>query len=102
MKQAQKQVNEWTAQFEPQYFQPLEVIARLAEEVGELAREVNHRYGAKPKKSTEKRAEIEDEIADIIFTLCCLANPLGIDLDASWKRMMQKYAKRDGKRYKRK
>ena len=72
------------------------------EEVGELAREINHRFGPKKKKQNESNKEIGDELADIIFTLCCLANPLKIDLDKSFQKMMKKYSSRDKKRYERK
>ena len=32
------------------YFSPLANLARMTEEVGELAREINHHYGEKKKK----------------------------------------------------
>ena len=82
------------------YFKPLEILARLMEEVGELAREINHRFGPKKKKSSEKKKEIGEEIADIIFTLCCLANSLNIDLDKAFKNTMKKYSQRDKDRFK--
>ena len=53
---------------------------RMSEEVGELAREVNHTYGEKPKKSTEADNSIELELGDILFITICFANSLGIDL----------------------
>jgi NTP pyrophosphatase (non-canonical NTP hydrolase) len=77
----------------------LEILARLTEENGELARELNHRYGAKRKKATEDDAEVADEIADILFTLCCLANSLDISLDEAWERCMNKVHKRDTSRF---
>ena len=98
----QKGVDDWVRQYKIGYFKPLETIARLAEEVGELAREVNHRYGPKKKKSSEKKNEVDDEIADIIFTLICLANSLNIDMDKSFEKMMKKLNTRDAKRYKKK
>ena len=99
IKEFQKDVDEFTNSFVPQYWQPLEILARLTEETGELAREINDRFGAKKKKSTEKKKEIEDEISDIIFTLICLANSQEIDLDSAWKNMMDKLYKRDSKRF---
>ena len=102
LKDIQKQVDEWTSQFTPQYWQPHEILARLSEEVGELAREINHIYGQKKKKSTEETKEMADEIADIIFTLSCLANSQKISLDESWKKMIEKYEKRDSERFKKK
>ena len=98
----QKNVDDWISRHKIGYFKPLEVIARLAEEVGELAREVNHLYGPKKKKSSEKKNEISDEIADIFFTLICLANSLNINLDKSFEKMMKKLNTRDKKRYKKK
>jgi NTP pyrophosphatase (non-canonical NTP hydrolase) len=46
----QKEVDDFIQQFKMGYFSPLSQMARLTEEVGELAREVNHYYGEKPKK----------------------------------------------------
>lgn len=95
----QEGVDRWISQYKIGYFKPLEILARLTEEVGELARELNHRFGAKKKKSTEKKQEVGDEIADIIFTLICLANSLSINLDKSFEKMMKKLNTRDRKRY---
>lgn len=102
LKKAQNDVDEWVKQLKIGYFQPLEIMARLTEETGELAREVNHRWGPKKKKSTEEKKELEDEMGDIIFTLCCLANSQNIDLDEAWKRTMDKCYGRDKDRYEKK
>jgi len=72
------------------------------EETGELAREVNHVHGPKKKKSFEEEKEIGIEIADIIFTLCCLANSQGIDLDKEFAKVMDKCYGRDKERFERK
>lgn len=96
---SQKEVDNWIKQYKIGYFKPLEVMARLMEEVGELARELNHRYGPKKKKKYEDKIEIGDEIADIFFTLICLANSLDIDLDDSFDRMMKKLNTRDKDRF---
>jgi NTP pyrophosphatase (non-canonical NTP hydrolase) len=66
-------------------------MSRLIEEVGELAREVNHVYGEKKKKSDEEPGDIEGEVGDILYTLICFSNANGYLLDrahwiASWKR----------------
>ncbi|HLS06600.1 MAG TPA: nucleotide pyrophosphohydrolase, partial [Bacillota bacterium] len=53
LQQLQDEVDQYISQFEEGYFSPLSLIARLSEEVGELAREINHHYGEKPKKDTE-------------------------------------------------
>ncbi|MBI3983899.1 nucleotide pyrophosphohydrolase [Candidatus Microgenomates bacterium] len=75
-------------------------MLRVSEEVGELAREVNHRFGSKPKKPTEPAGDLGEEISGIIFALICLANSQGIDLDKAWAKEMSKYAKRDNQRFK--
>ena len=66
---AQRRVDAWVGQFEEGYFHPLTNIARLTEEVGELAREVNHRFGQKTKKPGEPDGDLAMEMADIIFVL---------------------------------
>ncbi len=98
LKEKQKIVDDWVSQYPEGYWSPHEIICRLAEETGELAREVNHCFGPKKKKDSEDAKEIGDEISDVIFTLICLANSLDIDLDKSFEKMMDKYNKRDKKR----
>jgi NTP pyrophosphatase (non-canonical NTP hydrolase) len=102
MKKIQKQVDNWVSQYKIGYFKPLEILARLTEEVGELARELNHRFGPKKKKPSEETQEIGDEMADIIFTLVCLANSLNINLDKHFKRVMDKCYGRDKDRWEKK
>ena len=66
---AQETVDRWVGQFEEGYFHPLTNVARLAEEVGELAREINHRYGEKTK---EPEGDMAMELADILFVVICI------------------------------
>jgi NTP pyrophosphatase (non-canonical NTP hydrolase) len=74
-------------------------MARLSEEVGELAREVNHRFGQKTKKPDEVDGDLAMEMADILFVLICMANREGIDLQEAFDRMMEKVEKRDESRW---
>lgn len=83
------------------YWAPLSSLARLTEEVGELAREVNHTYGEKPKKADEEQGNIAAEMGDILFILASLANSLNIDLDEAFEQVMAKYQRRDAQRWKR-
>jgi NTP pyrophosphatase (non-canonical NTP hydrolase) len=99
LKDIQEQVDKWMSQFKLQYWEPHEILTRLTEETGELAREINHLYGPKPKKPSEDVRELEEEIADLIFTLCCLANSKGIDLDAAFSKVLTKYSRRDNNRF---
>ena len=98
----QQRVDRWISQFEEGYFHPLTNLARLTEEVGEFAREVNHRFGQKPKKKDEAEADLAMEMADILFVLICMANREGIDLDEAFERMMHKVETRDANRWTRK
>jgi NTP pyrophosphatase (non-canonical NTP hydrolase) len=99
---AQTDVDAWISQFEEGYWKPLSMLARVTEETGELAREINHRFGEKPKKPGEPEQDIGEEISDIIFVLLSLANSLEIDMDQAWDRMMEKYRTRDKDRWTRK
>jgi len=99
---SQRRVDTWISQFEAGYFDPLTNIARLTEEVGELAREVNHRFGQKTKKPDEAPGDLGMEMADIIFVLICMANREGIDLQAAFDAMMTKVETRDANRWIRK
>jgi NTP pyrophosphatase (non-canonical NTP hydrolase) len=98
----QQCVNRWISQFEEGYFHPLTNLARLTEEVGEFAREVNHRFGQKTKKPAEPDADLGMEMADILFVLICMANREGINLDEAFDRMMAKVEHRDADRWTRK
>ena len=94
--EAQRRVDDWISQFEEGYWPPLANLARLMEEVGELARLVNHRFGTKPKKPGEAEQELAEELADVLFVILCMANEQEID------RVLDKYRSRDGDRWVRK
>jgi NTP pyrophosphatase (non-canonical NTP hydrolase) len=99
LRDAQRRVDQWIDQFEEGYFHPLTNLARLTEEVGELAREVNHRFGQKTKKKEEPEGDLGMEMADILFVLICMANREGIDLEEAFDRMMEKVESRDDARW---
>ncbi|HWW60466.1 MAG TPA: nucleotide pyrophosphohydrolase [Thermoanaerobaculia bacterium] len=98
----QKEVDVWIAQFEEGYFAPLPMLARVTEEVGELARALMHHYGGKTPKPGESQGDVAEEIADVMFVLVCLANSLRIDLDEAFAKIMTKYRERDSGRWTRK
>lgn len=100
--EAQEAVDAWVSRFEEGYWPPLSILARLTEEVGELARELNHRYGSKPKKPDEPEADLALELADILFVIITLANSHDIDLEYALKRVLEKYETRDAERWTRK
>ncbi len=98
----QKQVDDWVQQFDTPYWPALEKMARLSEEVGEVAREINHLYGNKKKKDSEDKKELADELIDVLFTLICIANDEDINLEKAWQKMVnEKMNKRDINRFER-
>jgi NTP pyrophosphatase (non-canonical NTP hydrolase) len=99
LRDSQARVDKWISQFEEGYFHPLTNLARLSEEVGELAREINHRFGQKTKKKEEAEGDMAMEMADILFVLICMANREGIDLQEAFDRMMEKVERRDAERW---
>lgn len=102
LKANQKEVDRWISQYKLGYFQPLEILARLTEEVGEVARELNHQFGPKKKKASEASAHLDEELADVIYTVVCLANSQKINLDSAWKKVMKKLYTRDKDRWEKK
>ena len=101
-REAQDAVDRWVSQYEEGYFSPLTNLARLTEEVGELAREINHDFGQKPKRSDEPAGSVAMELADVLFVVICLANSQKIDLDHAFGQMMAKVTSRDAGRWTRK
>lgn len=99
MQQLQKEVDDYISQFKEGYFTPLAMLARMTEELGELSREVNHYYGEKPKKNTEKENTVEEELGDMLFVMICFANSLNISLEEAHNRVMHKFQTRDKDRW---
>lgn len=77
-------------------------LARLIEEVGELARVYNHKYGEKIKKPSEEADDMIGEMGDILFDIICMANVEGIDLDAALRKVIDKSQTRDKDRFEKK
>ena len=97
--EAQERVDEWINQFEEGYWPPLSMLASLTEEVGELAREINHREKIKRKKETEEDKGLGLELADVLFSLMCIANYYEVDLDKQLEEVIDKYSQRDKNRW---
>ena len=99
LKDAQERVDAWISRFDEGYWPPLTNLARLIEEVGELAREMNHRFGHKTKKTEEPQQDLALELADVLFVLLVIANEQGIDLDEALEQVLEKYRTRDSERW---
>jgi len=93
------EVDAWIAAHGVRYFDPLTNMAMLAEEVGEVARIMARRYGEQSEKASDKRKELGEELADVLFVTLCLANQTGTDLQAAWNKRMQVKSVRDKARH---
>ena len=73
-------------------------MAVLTEEVGELARVMSRKYGDQSFKEGEKD-NIDDEIADVLWVLLCIANQTGVNVTEAFARNLEKKTKRDNTRH---
>jgi NTP pyrophosphatase (non-canonical NTP hydrolase) len=98
----QKQIDDSVQPYVKPYWDPLSQLAGIIEEVGEVSRILNHKYGDKPKKPDEHHEVLADELADIIYSVLCLANSEGIELDGPLQRSIAKLETRDKDRFEKK
>jgi Predicted pyrophosphatase len=98
LEEAQKQVDKWVKTYGVRYFSELTNMAVLTEEVGELARVMARKYGDQSFKEGEKD-NLEEEIADVLWVLLCIANQTGVDVTSALQKSMEKKTKRDNKRH---
>ncbi len=98
IKEAQDAVDAWIKQYGVRYFSELTNMTVLTEEVGELARVMARKYGDQSFKEGEKD-NMGEEIADILWVLCCIANQTGIDITEEFKKSIDKKTKRDKERH---
>ena len=94
IKEAQNTVDSWIKEYGVRYFSELTNMTVLTEEVGELARVMARKYGDQSFKEGEKD-NMGEEIADIFWVLCCIANQTGIDITEEFKKSIEKKTQRD-------
>lgn len=99
LREAQQLVDQWIKDYGVRYFSELTNMAVLTEEVGEMARIMARRYGDQSFKEGEK-ADLGDEMADVLWVLLCIANQTGVDLTAELRRNIEKKTHRDKDRHK--
>jgi NTP pyrophosphatase (non-canonical NTP hydrolase) len=103
IKEAQREVDEWIKTIGVRYFNELTNLAILNEEVGELSSLMARMYGEQSFKRKEDellaKENLEDEMADVLWVLMCLANQTGIDLETALKKNIEKKTKRDKDRH---
>lgn len=103
MKSTQQAVHQWIQTYGIRYFNEMTNLAILTEEVGELSRYISRVYGEQSFKSTEDElnahAKIKEELSDILFVVCCLANQMDIDLESAMQDNFDKKTSRDHSRH---
>lgn len=106
IEEAQARVDAWIKEYGVRYFSELTNMVVLTEEVGELARVISRRYGEQSWKVSDPRAAdngkqaLEEEMADVMWVLLCLANQTGVDLSKALQKTFEKKTNRDKERHK--
>lgn len=99
IKEAQNIVDKWIGEHGVRYFDVKTNMIVLTEEVGEMARVIARQYGEQSVKDGEI-LNLEEEIADVLWVLICIANQTGIDLTDALKKTLEKKTNRDHNRHK--
>ena len=99
IREAQEKVDQWIRTYGVRYFNELTNMAILTEEVGEVARLIARTYGEQSFKESDKKHDLGDEMADVLWVLICVANQTGIDLTEAFEKNLQKKTARDKDRH---
>lgn len=99
IREMQGEVDEWIREIGKGYFPPLANMAVLTEEVGELARVIVRRYGPQVAKAGDLDRSLEEELADVLWVVVCLANQTGVDLEEAFRGTIAKKTERDRERF---
>lgn len=100
LSEAQATIDRWIKENGVRYFNELTNMALLTEEVGELARIIARKYGEQSFKADESAINIDDELADVLFVLICIANQTGVNLTEALHKNLLKKTNRDKTRHK--
>ncbi|MBK8388405.1 MAG: nucleotide pyrophosphohydrolase [Saprospiraceae bacterium] len=99
----QESVDKWITTTGVRYFDIKTNTILLAEEVGEFSRLIARIHGEQsfkiPITEAEGKEKLQDEMADILWVLSCLANQLDIDLTKAIEKNFDKKNNRDATRH---
>lgn len=98
IKEMQREVDRWITTVGVRYFSPLTNMAILAEETGEVARQMSRIYGDQSFKAGETE-NLADELADLLWVVAAIANQSGVDLTEAFRRNLAKKTERDADRH---
>ena len=99
IQEAQQKVDEWINTTGVRYFNELTNMAILTEEVGEVARLMSRLYGEQSFKESDKKKELSDELADVMWVIICIANQTGVNLTEALQKNFEKKSIRDKDRH---
>ena len=99
IREAQQTIDRWIKTRGVRYFSELTNMAILTEEVGEVARIISRKYGEQSFKKSDRRKDLADELADVLFVTICLANQTGVDLTKALRKNLAKKTRRDSVRH---
>ena len=100
IKNCQKTVDNWIRKNGVRYFNELTNLAQLTEEVGEVARIISRQYGEQSNKPSDKKLNLGEELADVLFVLLCIANQTNINLQDEFDKKLKIKSIRDKNRHK--
>lgn len=95
----QSVVDQWIKKYGVRYFNELTNLACLTEEVGELARVMARKYGEQSSKESDLNRFLQDELADVLWVLVCIANQTGVNLTEAFEENLKKKSLRDSERH---
>lgn len=98
IQEMQQIVDRWITTTGVRYFSPLTNMAVLAEETGEVARQMSRLYGDQSFKQGES-PHLADELADLLWVVAAIANQTGVDLTEAFARNVEKKNSRDATRH---
>ncbi len=99
IQEAQDKIDQWIKTYGVRYFNELTNMVLLTEEVGELARIIARKYGEQTFKESDKELNLEEEMADVLFVLICIANQTGVNLTDALIQNLEKKTNRDSERH---
>jgi len=99
LQEAQNKIDDWIKTYGVRYFNELTNMTLLTEEVGELARIMARKFGEQSFKESDKNKKIDEEIADVLFVLICIANQTGVNLTDALNKSLDKKTQRDATRH---
>ncbi|MCA9485956.1 MAG: nucleotide pyrophosphohydrolase [Nanoarchaeota archaeon] len=89
IKEMQEKVHKW-AEKHGGYWEPMNLLGRLTEETGEVARIMNSKFGQKKIRNPKNESELAEELADILIVITALANTQKINLEKALTKKLKK------------